>query len=96
MTQLKRNLFLGCQEFLLSEAGKPFEAAFRGLRLSSLIGHPNDVDMIQGINSTLMVLLHAFFNLNYKNFLLFRRSNYSTFFTTTRFSRTMVCYLVAH
>jgi len=32
----------------LSEAGKPFEAAFRGLRLSSLIGHPNDVDMIQG------------------------------------------------
>lgn len=38
----------GCQEFLLSEAGKPFEAAFRGLRLSSLIGHPNDVDMIQG------------------------------------------------
>lgn len=40
-------------EFLLSDVGKPFEPAFRGLRLASLIGHPNDVDMIQGMMRTM-------------------------------------------
>jgi len=35
-------------EFLLSEAGNQYARAFAGLRLASLIGHPNDVDLIQG------------------------------------------------
>ncbi|XP_046457414.1 protein germ cell-less-like [Daphnia pulex] len=35
-------------EFLLREVGKPYLKAFSGLRLASLIGHPQDVDMIQG------------------------------------------------
>lgn len=34
-------------EFLLTEAGRPYDCAFRGLRLASLIGHPQDVDMVQ-------------------------------------------------
>lgn len=36
------------REFLLTETGAPYEVVFRGLRLASLIGHPQDVDMIQG------------------------------------------------
>ncbi len=35
-------------EFLLRDIGSPYFKAFRGLRLASLIGHPQDVDMIQG------------------------------------------------
>lgn len=35
-------------EFLLSPKGAPYEVAFKGLRLFSLIGHPQDVDMVQG------------------------------------------------
>ena len=35
-------------EFLLTEDGSPFRAVFSGLRLTSLIGHPQDVDMVQG------------------------------------------------
>lgn len=34
-------------EFLLREVGKPYVKAFHGLRLASLIGHPQDVDMVQ-------------------------------------------------
>uniref|UniRef100_A0A0P6FPD4 Germ cell-less protein 1 n=1 Tax=Daphnia magna TaxID=35525 RepID=A0A0P6FPD4_9CRUS len=35
-------------EFLLRDVGSPYLKAFRGLRLASLIGHPQDVDMILG------------------------------------------------
>lgn len=34
-------------EFLLTEQGRLYEPVFQGLRLSSLIGHPQDVDMVQ-------------------------------------------------
>lgn len=34
-------------EFLLRDVGSPYLKAFGGLRLVSLIGHPQDVDMIQ-------------------------------------------------
>ena len=35
-------------EFLLRDIGNPYFKAFQGLRLASLIGHPQDVDMIHG------------------------------------------------
>lgn len=35
-------------DFLLTDKGAPYESAFRGLRLASLVGHPQDVDMVQG------------------------------------------------
>lgn len=35
-------------DFLDTDEGKPYVKVFNGLRLASLIGHPQDVDMVQG------------------------------------------------
>lgn len=57
------------EEFLSTETGKPYAIAFRGLRLPSLLGHPQDVDMLLGDRLIPAKLLDPVFRTQWYNML---------------------------
>lgn len=57
------------EEFLSTEAGQPYVIAFRDLRLASLLGHPQDVDMLLGDRIIASKLLDPVFRIQWYNML---------------------------